>query len=124
MDELKARKIAAVRDWIDAWNAHDVERVLGHYAENVVLVAEGVRTRLGRADATARGKDELRDHFRLGLARDPELHFELEALFFSPAGYAVAYRRSVARRSLDVVEWDEAGLARSIVVFDDDARQG
>jgi hypothetical protein len=72
MDELKARKIAAVRDWIDAWNAHDVERVLGHYAENVVLVAEGVRTRLGRADGTARGKDELRDHFRLGLARDPE----------------------------------------------------
>jgi hypothetical protein len=51
-------------------------------------------------------------------------HFELEALFFSPAGYAVAYRRSVARRSLDVVEWGEKGLARSIVVFDDDARQG
>ena len=119
MAERSARKAAVVRDWIEAWNAHDVERVLTHYSEQVVLVAQGVRSRLGHADATARGKNELREYLRLGLARNPDLHFELEAVLFSPTGYAVAYRRGGSRRSLDVVEWDEAERARSIVVFDD-----
>jgi hypothetical protein len=120
MHGSRARKAAMAREWIAAWNAHDVEAVLRHYSDGAVLVSEGVKSRLGRADGLLRGKDELREYFRMGLVQDPQLHFELETVFFSPTGYAVAYRRASSRRSLDIVEWDAAAeLARTIVVFDE-----
>ena len=30
---------AFAEDWVAAWNAHDLERVLAHYAEDVVFVS-------------------------------------------------------------------------------------
>ena len=35
LTEEIARQFA--REWVDAWNAHDLERILSHYAPDVVL---------------------------------------------------------------------------------------
>ena len=40
-------------DWIDAWNAFDVERVLGHFAEDAVFTSPKALETVG--SATVRG---------------------------------------------------------------------
>ena len=37
MTEDEARSFAA--DWIEAWNSHDLDRIMTHYAEDLVLVS-------------------------------------------------------------------------------------
>ncbi|MGY4516253.1 nuclear transport factor 2 family protein [Lysobacter sp. HA18] len=74
MDAFSAEWIAD--DWIDAWNAHDLERILSHYSEDVTLSSEMVRTVTGRDDLTVIGKPALREYWRQGLARFPDLHFQ------------------------------------------------
>lgn len=66
-------------NWIAAWNARDVERVLSHYSDQARLTSPAVVRVLGRPDGTVRGRDELAEYFRKGLAAAPDLRLELMA---------------------------------------------
>jgi hypothetical protein len=69
-----AREFA--QDWVDAWNTHDLERILTHYDDEVVLVSPVALKLLG-GDGTVRGKVALREYFLRGLDAYPNLRFDL-----------------------------------------------
>lgn len=73
IDPELARRIAA--EWFDAWNAHDLEAVLGHYADDVEFTSPFAVELTGRADGTLHGIDELRSYFARALAAFPEFRF-------------------------------------------------
>src|ERR1700685_3299117 len=76
LSPARAREIA--EDWIAAWNTRDLERILSHYAENVVFSSPTVVTRYGEPSGVLRGKTALRKHFRRGLeASGANVHFTL-----------------------------------------------
>jgi ketosteroid isomerase-like protein len=105
---------ALVEDWIEAWNAKDLDGIMRHYASSVVFEANTVVRRWSRPDGILRGADELREHFRMGLEMAPTLHFELEEVFTAPSGYAALYRRDNGNRVLDVVELDSSSKATNV----------
>lgn len=89
-DIAEARKFAA--EWIAAWNGHDIEAVLDHYAETLAFTSPLVIERLGRADGTIRSKAELRAYFSQSLGPDPKLHFELLDVLAGVSGVTLIYR--------------------------------
>ena len=93
-------------DWIAAWNARDLDRIMAHYSPDVEFQANTVVRRWNRPDGRLHGHAELREHFRLGLELAPALHFELLETFAAPGGYAVLYQRENGNRVLDVVQLD------------------
>lgn len=103
--------------WIQMWNARDLDGIMAHYAPDVEFEANTVVRRWQKADGKLRGWSELRKHFQAGLELAPTLHFELENFFSTPSGYAVLYRRDNGNRVLDVVELNEAGLARRVKAY-------
>lgn len=44
------------QEWIEAWNSHDLERILTHYSEDVEVTSPFVETVLGRGRDTVKGK--------------------------------------------------------------------
>jgi ketosteroid isomerase-like protein len=62
MTEDEARSFAA--DWIEAWNSHDLDRIMTHYAEDLVLVSPIAAHLLNDPAGMVRGKDSLREYFR------------------------------------------------------------
>jgi len=88
---------AFAQEWIDAWNSHDLERILAHHAEDAVLSSPVALQRFG-GDGTLRGKTALRDYFARGLAAYPDLRFDLiETLWGTETivlGYANNHRGS------------------------------
>ena len=64
-------------DWMEAWNSHDLDRVLSHYEEDVVLTSPRVRLFLSRDDGTIRGKSDWAHWALLAIA----------AVLMSPLGY-------------------------------------
>lgn len=62
-------------DWIEAWNAHDIDRILSHYAPEIVFLSPVAQKRLG--DGRVVGLDGLRDYWGPGLSAQPSLAFEL-----------------------------------------------
>jgi ketosteroid isomerase-like protein len=48
--------ISQAQGWLAAWNAHDLERILAHYSEDVELVSPFVAKLTGRSEGGVRGK--------------------------------------------------------------------
>src|SRR5947209_5449033 len=65
------------QDWVNAWNSHDLERILAHYDDDVELISPVALKLLNNGDGVVRGKSALRAYFLRGLQAFPELHFDL-----------------------------------------------
>src|SRR5688572_20446215 len=100
LDLVKAREIA--EDWVAAWNARDLERILSHYADDVVFSSPLVVTRYGEPCGVIRGKAVLRDYFRGGLeAAGPNLRFALIDVLAGVNGYTIYYSRESGATVID-----------------------
>ena len=51
----KAAQIA--KDWMDAWNRHDLDSILSHYAEDVEFTSPFVVRLMGEASGTIKRKE-------------------------------------------------------------------
>jgi ketosteroid isomerase-like protein len=108
---------AHAKDWIEAWNAHDLERIMSHYSPDVEFEAETVRTRWEQPGGKLLGIAELRKHFALGLKLAPQLKFQLEQVLLAPSGYAILYRRENGNRVIDCVALNDAGQAAKVTAY-------
>jgi len=67
--------------WIKAWNDHDLERILAHYADDVVFSSPFIQTVGISGAGVVSGKEALRGYFTAALTRYPSLMFRLQAVF-------------------------------------------
>ena len=110
--ELSEDIIAAfAREWIEAWNAHDIDRILSHYREDVRFVSP-IAARFGARYGELRGRLALRDYFERGLASYPALHFEPIAALGGIGSIALHYRSVENRQAIEVMELDAGGQIR------------
>src|SRR5262245_9936800 len=65
------------RHWIEAWNSHDLEAIMSHYSQDVVLTSPVAARLLDEPSGTVKGHAALRAYFKRGLEAYPNLHFEL-----------------------------------------------
>lgn len=65
------------RHWIAAWNAHDLEGVLAHYADDVELSSPFVASIAGDPSGKLKGKGALRAYWGKAFTMVPDLRFEL-----------------------------------------------
>jgi ketosteroid isomerase-like protein len=75
----KASEFAA--SWIEAWNSHDLDRILAHYSENVLFSSPFVGTIGGGNSDSLRGRAALQNYFSAALRKFPSLHFRLRAVY-------------------------------------------
>jgi hypothetical protein len=96
------------RDWIETWNAHDLDRILAHYRHDVRFVSP-FAARAGAPHGELRGRRALRDYFERALATYPTLHFEPIAALGGIGSVALYYRSVEDRRAIEVMELDARG---------------
>lgn len=85
-----ARAFAA--EWIAAWNAHDLERILAHYTDDVTFASPFVVQIAGEPSGKLTGKAALRAYWAKGLAMLPELHFTLLETLVGIGTVTLVYR--------------------------------
>ena len=107
-----AREFA--QDWVDAWNSHDLERILTHYDDEVLLVSP-VALKLLSGDGTVRGKAALRDYFLRRLETFPDLRFDLIDTLWGTETIVVYYINNVrGSKTAEVMLLNPAGKIRRV----------
>jgi SnoaL-like domain len=79
--------------WYEAWNVHDLERIVSHYREDVTFSSPFVTAITGREHGTLVGRDVLASYFARALDAFPGLRFEPLALFVGAGSVVLHYRR-------------------------------
>ena len=110
---LDARQVQHfAQDWIEAWNARDLERIVAHYADDVTFVTPFAVALLGDPSGTVRGKAALRDYFAKGLERYPDLAFELRQVLTGVSCVTLYYRSVRDLMAAETFEFDDHGHVR------------
>jgi hypothetical protein len=102
-------------EWIAAFNSHDLDRVLSHYADDIILVSPVAVERLGRSDGKVSGKDQLRDYFARGVYPGSPLKFTLRRCYRGVASVVLEYDRHDGRRGAEFMELDARNRVRRVV---------
>lgn len=69
--------LAFASGWIDAWNSHDLKRILSHYAEDFEMSSPVIAKLTGEVSGKLRGKASVGDYWMKALELNPNLRFEL-----------------------------------------------
>ena len=116
MDDAAAKHFA--EEWVSAWNGHDLETILSHYADPPSHTSPLIALRLGIADGTIKDSATLRDYFRRGLESAPALRFDLIETFVGVGSVGLVYTNQVGKRILEVMHLDANGkVVRSVVCW-------
>jgi len=110
MEPKLARAFAT--EWIAAWNAHDLDRVLEHYTEDVELTSPYVTRIAGEASGTVSGKSALRAYWAKALAMLPDLQFTLREVLTGVATVTLVYRGHRGTVA-ETFRFDDAGHVRA-----------
>ncbi len=99
------------KEWVDAWNAHDLDRVLSHYADDVELSSPFITAFTGESSGTLKGKTQVGAYWRTALERIPDLHFELLDVFVCVDSITIYYRAVLGKHATEVLFFNAAGKA-------------
>ena len=100
------------REWITAWNSHDLERILALYAEDAEMTSDRIQV-LGLAESgTLRGKENLRVYWGRAFQLLPNLHFDLIDTYVSPDSVVVFYRNERGAQICEYLRLDASGKIR------------
>jgi hypothetical protein len=97
-------------EWIAAWNARDLTRVLSHDTEDFEMSQPLIVEIVGEPSGRLQGKVQVRACWQAALGKNPGLHFELFDVFTGANSVLLHYRSNSGKRAAEILFFNEQGL--------------
>jgi len=107
MEIQQAQEFA--KQWAAAWNAHDLDAVLSHFADDADFVSPVAAQLLPETQGILQGKAAIREYWTLGLQRIPDLHFEIVNVYAGLTTVVINYRNHVGGLVNEVLQLNDEG---------------
>ena len=105
-----AKQLAALgRDWVAAWNSHDLERVLALYSDDFEMTSDRIPEFGFDASGTLRGKENVRAYWAKGFTIITNLKFELIDTYVSPDSIVVFYQNQRGHKICEYLRLNAEG---------------
>jgi hypothetical protein len=104
ISETDIRQFA--QHWIAAWNSHDLDAIMSHYAPEVVLTSPTAAKLLNDPSGSVTGKEAVRSYFERGLEAYPNLTFELLDVMWGISSVILYYRNQKGTKTGEFMEFD------------------
>jgi len=90
LDKTFAERFAT--EWIAAWNNHDLDRILAHYADDFEMSSPIIAQVAGEPSGKLKGKKAVGAYWSSGLKLIPDLHFELVSTLVGAGSITLYYK--------------------------------
>ena len=105
-------------DWLSAWNDRDIDRILSHYADDVVFHSPRIALVMGNGAATVRGKKALQTYWTEALLHARELYFDLDDILVSSDAVTILYTNHREEKVAETFVFNADGeVALSIAAY-------
>ena len=98
--------MAFAEHWVQAWNEHDVEAVLAHFADDAVFTSPLATRIFPGSGGVVHGKDALRQYWNAGVQGNPALRFELLGVYAGVDTLVIRFRNEQGADRLEVLTFD------------------
>lgn len=97
-------------EWIEAWNAHDIDRILSHYSDEFEMFSPMIARLAGSSEACLKGKQAVRMYWVKALAMYPSLAFKHVCTLIGVDSLVIHYVGAANRRVAEVFHFNREGL--------------
>jgi ketosteroid isomerase-like protein len=98
--------------WIDAWNSHDLDKILSHYTDDFIMESPLALKRLPETGGVVKGKEAVRAYWKMGLELIPDLFFEVYEVLVGVNGITIYYiNHATGRKTAEVLFLNNEGKA-------------
>jgi hypothetical protein len=97
------------KEWIAAWNAHDLDRIMSHYVEDFEMSSPLIIERKIDPGGVLRGRAAIREYWAIGLAAVPPIQFELIDVHVGINSIGILYRSIGRRRVIEMLTFNDQG---------------
>lgn len=105
--------------WINAFNEHDLEKLLGLYSEDAVHFSPKLKVKHPETNGRIAGKPLLRSWWADAFSRIPSLQYQLENLIINDSQVLMEYLRKAAAEPdmmiAEILEVEDGLIVRSRV---------
>ena len=109
MNKIKAEKFS--HDWIEAWNKHDLTKIISHYADNIEFHSPFITLLKFNEIGVISDKKELKKYFEIGLNAYPDLYFKFHDVYIGVDSLVIHYTSVNGRKAAEVFKLNEQGKA-------------
>ena len=92
----KERAMEFAKEWIDAWNAHDLNRILSHYSDEFEMASPRIVQVMNEPTGKLKGKKNVRKYWEKSLNQSSNLRFDFIEVLIG-ADRLVIYYHNVTR---------------------------
>ncbi len=101
---------AFTEQWVSAWNAHDLDKILSHYTDDFVMESPLALKRLPHTQGVVKGKEAVRAYWKMGLELIPDLFFEVYEVLVGVNGITIYYHnRATGKKTAEVLFLNDEG---------------
>ena len=103
---------AFTEEWVSAWNARDLDRILSHFTDDFVMESPLALKHLPETGGVVKGKEAVRAYWKMGLELIPDLLFEVYEVLIGVNGITIYYiNRATGKKTAEVLWLNEEGKA-------------
>lgn len=84
--------IAFAAEWCDAWDAHDIERVLAHFHDDAIFTSPAAAKLIPETNGNLIAKNVIRAYWTKALTQIPDLRFDVLQVFGGIETVVILYR--------------------------------
>jgi SnoaL-like domain len=104
-------------DWVEAWNSHDIEKILSHYSDDFTIETTMAAKLFPASNGLVIGKTEVRKYWLVGLERIPNLEFVIIDVLIGVSSIAVYYLNSGNhKKSVEMMFFNEEMKVNKAIV--------
>lgn len=107
VNENFSKQFAA--DWIAAWNAHDLDKILSHYDDAFEMSSPVIVSLQVSPTGILQGKSAMRAYWHKALQLIPDLQFELISILVGVQSITLYYKGARDRISAEVFFFNADG---------------
>ena len=105
------RALKFAREWIEAWNTHDLQAVLSHYTDDFEMSSPFIGAFAGEPSGTLKGKTQVGAYWQNAFERFPDLRFELLEVFTCVDSVTIYYKSVLGKLATEVLFLNQDGKA-------------
>jgi len=98
------------KNWISAWNRHDIDAVLSHYTDDFEMTTPMIQRVLGIGSGTLKGKTAIGDYWRTAINKIPDLKFSIIEVTSGVRSVSIYYNAVLGKRAVETFFFNDEGL--------------
>ncbi len=105
------------REWVNAWNSHNLDRILDHYSDDFTIITPMAAKLYPESNGTVTGKSNVRKYWQIGLDKIPDLKFEILDVLTGINGLTIYYiNTATKKRSVEIMSLNSEQKVNKAIV--------